>query len=45
VGAALSLAVQGVQVIRVHDVRGVREALLAFDATGGIDGQEIQLAE
>ncbi len=36
VGAALSLAVQGVQVIRVHDVRGVREALLAFDATGGI---------
>ena len=45
VGAALSLAVQGVQVIRVHDVRGVREALLAFDATGGIDGQEIQLAQ
>ena len=45
VGAALSLAVQGVQVIRVHDVRGVREALLAFDATGGNDGQEIQLAE
>lgn len=36
VGAALSLAVQGVQVIRVHDVRGVREALLAFDAVGGI---------
>ncbi len=36
VGAALSLAVQGVQVIRVHDVRGVREALLAFEATGGI---------
>lgn len=45
VGAALSLAAQGVQVIRVHDVRGVREALLAFDATGGIDGQEIQLAQ
>jgi len=36
VGAALSLAVQGVQVIRVHDVRGVREALLAFEAAGGI---------
>ncbi len=36
VGAALSLAVQGVQVIRVHDVRPVREALLAFDAAGGI---------
>ena len=38
VGAALSLAIQGVQVIRVHDVRPVREALLAFGATGGLDG-------
>jgi dihydropteroate synthase len=37
VGAALSLAVQGVQVIRVHDVRPVREALVAFDATGGFE--------
>ncbi|MCH8841087.1 MAG: dihydropteroate synthase [Planctomycetes bacterium] len=36
VGAALSLSVQGVQVIRVHDVRGVREALLAFEAAGGL---------
>ena len=36
VGAALSLAAQGVQVIRVHDVRGVREALLAFEAAGGL---------
>lgn len=36
VGAALSLAVQGVQVIRIHDVRPVREALLAFDAAGGL---------
>ncbi len=45
VGAALSLAAQGVQVIRVHDVRPLREALLAFEATGGIDGEEIQLAE
>jgi dihydropteroate synthase len=35
VGAALSLAVQGVQIVRVHDVRPVREALVAFDATGG----------
>jgi dihydropteroate synthase len=35
VGAALSLAVQGVQIVRVHDVRPVREALLAFEATGG----------
>jgi dihydropteroate synthase len=36
VGAALSLAVQGVQIIRVHDVRAVREALAAFEATGGL---------
>ena len=35
VGAALSLAVQGVQIVRVHDVRPVREALAAFEATGG----------
>jgi dihydropteroate synthase len=35
VGAAIGLAVQGVQIVRVHDVRPVREALLAFDATIG----------
>jgi dihydropteroate synthase len=35
VGAALSLAVQGVQIVRVHDVRAVREALAAFEVTGG----------
>ena len=29
VGAALALAVQGVQIVRVHDVRPVREALVA----------------
>ncbi len=39
IGSALSLAAQGVQIIRIHDVRPVREALLAFEATGGIDGQ------
>ncbi len=43
-GSALSLARQGVQVVRVHDVRPVREALLAFVATGGIDGQAGELA-
>jgi dihydropteroate synthase len=37
VGAALALALQGVQIIRVHDVRPVREALLAFEACGGLD--------
>ncbi|QEG34282.1 Dihydropteroate synthase [Bythopirellula goksoeyrii] len=43
VGASLALARQGVQVLRVHDVRPVREALLAFEATGGIDGSWLQL--
>jgi dihydropteroate synthase len=37
-GAALAAAVQGVQVVRIHDVRFVRDALLAFEACGGIDG-------
>jgi dihydropteroate synthase len=36
IGAALSLAVQGVQIVRVHDVRPIREALAAFEATGGL---------
>jgi dihydropteroate synthase len=36
VGAALALAVQGVHIVRVHDVRSVREALVAFDATGDL---------
>jgi dihydropteroate synthase len=36
IGAAISLAVQGVQIVRVHDVRPVREALAAFEATGGL---------
>ena len=39
VGVALSLAAQGVQVIRVHDVRPVREALLLFAATGGLQAR------
>ncbi len=43
-GAALALAGQGIQVIRVHNVRMVREALLAFEASGGIDGRELVLA-
>ena len=36
VWSSLSLAVQGVHVIRVHDVRLVREALTVFEATGGL---------
>jgi dihydropteroate synthase len=37
VAASLSLAAQGVQIIRVHDVRLVHEALVVFEATGGMD--------
>jgi dihydropteroate synthase len=36
IGVALSLASQGVQMLRVHDVREVRQALLLFEATGGL---------
>jgi dihydropteroate synthase len=36
VGVALALAGQGVQILRVHDVRPVREALLAFETSGGM---------
>jgi dihydropteroate synthase len=43
IGVALSLARQGVQVLRVHDVAAVRQALWLFDATGGIDGHEWEL--
>lgn len=43
IGVAISLATQGVQVIRVHDVAAVRQALLLFEATGGLDGQAAQL--
>lgn len=43
VGVSLSLAAMGIQVIRVHDVAPVREALVAFAATGGIDQCEMRL--
>ena len=36
IGSALALAVQGVQIIRVHDVRPLREALSLFAACGGL---------
>jgi dihydropteroate synthase len=44
-GAALAAATQGIQILRVHNVRLVREALLAFEACGGIDGTEKTLSE
>lgn len=36
VGVALSLARQGVQILRVHDVQPLRDALLLYEATGGL---------
>ena len=36
IGVALSLARQGVQILRVHDVAAVRQALLLFQAAGGL---------
>ena len=35
IGVALSLASQGVQILRVHQIEPVRHALLLFEATGG----------
>ena len=37
VGVALALARQGVQIVRVHDVAAVRQALVLFEAAGGMD--------
>jgi len=45
VGVALALARAGVQILRVHDLRAVREALLLFAAAGGLDGRAAQLPE
>ena len=35
-GVSLSLARQGVQVLRVHDAGPIRQALLLYEATGGL---------
>ncbi len=43
IGVALSLALQGVQIIRVHDVAAVRQGLVMFETTGGLDGQPRQI--
>jgi dihydropteroate synthase len=37
IAVALSMARQGVQILRVHDVGAVRQALLTFAATGGLN--------
>jgi dihydropteroate synthase len=43
IGVCLSLARQGVQVLRVHDVAALRQALVLFGASGGVDGVAMQL--
>ncbi len=37
VGVALGLARAGIHLLRIHDVRSVREALIGFAAAGGLD--------
>ena len=36
IGVSLALANQGVQILRVHDVAAVRQALLLYEAAGGL---------
>jgi len=45
VGVTLALAQQGVQIIRVHDVAPVRQALLLFEASGGLNGHPGRVEE
>ncbi|MEX0939566.1 MAG: dihydropteroate synthase [Pirellulales bacterium] len=40
IGAAIALANQGVQIVRVHAVDQVRAALRLYEAAGGLDGRE-----
>ncbi len=44
IGTSLALAHRGIQLLRVHDVRPIREVLLLFEAVGGIDGVAVQIA-
>ena len=37
VGSALALARRGIQILRIHDVASVYQALLLFEAGGGLD--------
>lgn len=45
IGVALSLAAQRVQILRVHEVAPIREALCLFAASGGVDGFALELPE
>ncbi len=42
VSVALSLALQGVQILRVHDVAAVRKALELFQSTGGLAERPVE---
>ncbi len=44
IGVALALALQGVQVLRVHDVLAVRQALELFEAAGGLASIDLTAA-
>jgi dihydropteroate synthase len=44
-GVALALASQGVQILRVHDVAPLRQALQLYEATGGIEPTKLRLDE
>ena len=37
IGVSCALASQGVQILRVHDVAAVRQALMLYEAAGGMD--------
>jgi dihydropteroate synthase len=43
IGVSISLALQGVQILRVHDVLAVRQALELFAASGGLSGRALEL--
>jgi dihydropteroate synthase len=45
IGVCLTLARFGVQVLRVHDVAAVKQALLLFESTGGVDGRSRRLED
>jgi dihydropteroate synthase len=43
IGACIALALQGVQIVRVHDVRAVGQALAVLEAVGGLSGRPVEL--
>jgi dihydropteroate synthase len=43
IAIGIGLASQGVQILRVHDVAATQQTLRMYDASGGIDGQPLDL--